>query len=68
MLLKPSIVVTSLPEASTASTRHEFVTFPSMSTAHDAHSPSLHARLVPVSPRSSRTASTRERSGSTSRS
>src|SRR3954466_253974 len=62
------MVVTCVPTAWTASTRHELTTVPSRCTAHEAHSPSFHDRLVPVSPRSSRSTSTSERSGSTSRS
>src|SRR5262245_53188199 len=53
----PSTVTIDLPTASPTSTRHEFTGTPSRRTEHEAHSPSLHPFLVPVSPRSSRSVS-----------
>ena len=53
----PSTVVTSQPSASAASTRHASTLRPPTSTVHAPHSPTRQHSLVPVSPRSSRRAS-----------
>src|SRR4051812_38215088 len=54
---RPSIVVTSMPPASTARTRQEFTARPSISTVHAPHSPSAQHSLLPVRSRSHRRAS-----------
>ena len=52
-------MVISWPAAVAASTRHEQVSTPSINTAHELHSPSVQAFLVPVSPRRSRSTNKR---------
>src|SRR5262244_3964236 len=53
------MVVTSRPSASKPSIKHERIERPSTSTVHVPHSPSSQPCLVPVSPRSSRSTSSR---------
>ena len=62
---RPSMVATSDPSASFASTRHAFTARPSMCTVHAPHSPWSQPRLVPVSPSSSRSTSSSVRFGRT---
>ena len=55
----PSTVVMDLPSASTASTRHELTSTPSMITLHAPQLPLLHASFVPVRPSASRKTSSK---------
>src|SRR5882724_12409664 len=55
----PSTVMIRAPSVSTGSARHESTGAPSTSTVQVPHSPSSQPCLVPVSPRSSRSTSTR---------
>ena len=51
---KPSMVVTSLPSAWTASIVHDLTDSPSSRTVHAPHDDVSHPTFVPVRPRSSR--------------
>src|SRR5581483_6732686 len=62
---RPSMVVTSCPAQSTASLRQAYSARPSTITVHAPQSPMSHDFLVPVRPRSKRSASTSVRRGST---
>src|SRR5581483_8887993 len=62
---RPSIVITLLPWACTASIRHERTASPSTSTVHAPHTPCSHPTCVPVSSRSSRSTSANVLLGST---
>ena len=61
----PSIVVTSVPSACTANTRHERTAAPSISTVHAPHTPCSQPRCVPVRWHCSRRKSARVTRGST---
>ena len=65
-LARPSMVVTSLPSACTASTVHDFTDSPLRCTVHAPHDEVSHPMLVPVRPRASRRWWTRSVRGSTS--
>src|SRR5665213_611774 len=56
---RPSIVVTSLPSASTARIRQELNDRPLIKTVQAPHSPTVQHSLVPVRPNSSRRTSSR---------
>jgi len=60
-----SMVTTSLPSASTASTRQELTSLPSIETVQAPHSPMLHPSLVLDSLKFSTSASRSVRHGST---
>ena len=53
-MARPSIVVTSLPSAWTASTVHDFTDSPSTWTVHAPHDDVSQPTLVPVRPSTSR--------------
>jgi hypothetical protein len=55
----PSMVVTSAPSTWATGIRHEQTGSPSTSTVHAPHSPSPQPSFVPVSPRSSRSTSSK---------
>ena len=59
-------MVIERPWLCTANVKHELTASPSSKTVHDPHSPSLQARLVPGKPRSTRSVSASDCSGSTS--